>query len=113
MTTGIDNPPASVFPGSPSDDVAAIGACGSPAITALFVSMSQRHPDGADARYLQWHTLDHRPEQQRLERIKTSLRVVSTQACRDARLGCVDARGVLGRVCLRILPFDRLGSLDD
>ena len=32
---------------------------------------------------------------------------------RDARLGCVDARGVLGRVCLRILPFDRLGSLDD
>lgn len=88
MTTGIDNPPASVFPGSPSDDVAAIGACGSPAITALFVSMSQRHPDGADARYLQWHTLDHRPEQQRLARIQTSLRVVATQACRDARLAC-------------------------
>ncbi len=30
---------------------------------------------------------------------------------RDARLGCVDERGVLGRVYFRILPFDRLGSM--
>jgi hypothetical protein len=88
MSTGIDKPHTPVFPGSSSDDVAAIGACGTPAITALFVSMAQRHPEGADAQYLQWHTLDHRPEQQRLARIKTSLRVVSTPACRDARAAC-------------------------
>ena len=32
----------------------------------LFVSMARRHPDGHDAEYLRWHTLDHRPEQHRL-----------------------------------------------
>ena len=35
-------------------------------ITTLFVSMATRHPDGTDAEYLRWHTLDHRPEQHRL-----------------------------------------------
>ena len=111
MTTGIDNPPAAVFPGSPSDDVAAIGACGSPAITALFVSLSQRHPDGADARYLQWHTLDHRPEQQRLARIQTSLRVVSTPACRDARLACAPRFESVAHVMTYF--FSALEGLDD
>jgi hypothetical protein len=74
--------------GTPSDDVPAIQASGSPGIQTLFVSMAKRHPDGADAQYLRWHTLDHRPEQQRLARVKTSLRVVSTPACRAARAAC-------------------------
>lgn len=87
MTAGIDQP-HSALPGTCSDDVDAIAACGSPAVTTLFVSMAQRHPEGADAQYLRWHTLDHRPEQQRLESIKTSLRVVSTPACHDARAAC-------------------------
>jgi hypothetical protein len=85
MTSGVGDLNASTFPGTASDNVAAVLASGSPAITTLFVSMARRHPDGADAQYLQWHTLDHRPEQQRLESIKTSVRAVSTPACRLAR----------------------------
>ena len=50
--------------------------------------MAKKHPAGADADYLRWHTLDHRPEQQRLPAIRTSLRVVSTPACRQARAAC-------------------------
>jgi hypothetical protein len=111
MSTGIDKPHAAVFPGSPSDDVAAIGACGSPAITALFVSMAQRHPQGADAQYLQWHTLDHRPEQQRLERIKTSLRVVSTPACRAARAACAPQFEAVDHVMTYF--FTAIEGLDD
>ncbi len=54
-------------------------------VTAVFVSMATRHPDGSDADYLQWHTLDHRPEQHRLSAVRASLRLVSTPACRSAR----------------------------
>jgi hypothetical protein len=76
------------LPGTPSDDVPGVLGTGSPDIKTLFVSMAERHPEGADAQYLQWHTLDHRPEQQRLDSIKTSLRVVSTPGCRQARAAC-------------------------
>jgi hypothetical protein len=50
------------LPGTPSDDVADVLATGHGDITTLFVSMATRHPEGADADYLHWHTLDHRPE---------------------------------------------------
>lgn len=84
----------SSLPGEPSDEVPDILATGSPPISTLFVSMAERHPDGADADYLRWHSLDHRPEQQRLSSVLTSLRVVSTAACRQARAvssGTLDA----------------------
>ncbi len=42
-------------------------------------------PEGRDAEYLRWHTLDHRPEQHRLADVRASLRLVSTPACRAAR----------------------------
>jgi hypothetical protein len=71
--------------GTPSDDVPAILATGHTDITTLFVSMSARHPQGHDADYLEWHSLDHRPEQYRLSTLRTSLRLVSTPACRAAR----------------------------
>ena len=71
--------------GAPSDEVPGILAAGDGGITALFVSMAARHPGGADADYLRWHTLDHRPEQHRLASVRASLRVVSTPACRAAR----------------------------
>ena len=74
------------LPGTPSDDVAGVLAAGHGDITTLFVSMATRHPEGLDADYLQWHTLDHRPEQHRLSAVRASLRLVSTPACRDARL---------------------------
>ena len=51
----------------------------------LFVSMARRHPEGRDAEYLRWHTLDHRPEQHRLSGVRASLRLVSTPDCRAAR----------------------------
>jgi hypothetical protein len=72
-------------PGTPSDEVAEILATGRGEITTLFVSMATRHPDGIDAEYLRWHSLDHRPEQHRLAAMRASLRLVSTPACRAAR----------------------------
>lgn len=73
------------LPGTPSDEVTEVLATGSGEITTLFVSMARRHPDGKDAEYLRWHTLDHRPEQHRLAAVRASLRLVSTPACRSAR----------------------------
>ncbi len=71
--------------GTPSDEVDDILASGRDTISAVYVSMSARHPDGRDAAYLQWHTLDLRPEQHRLRSLRTSLRLVSTPPCRAAR----------------------------
>ena len=73
------------LPGTPSDEVPEVLGTGDGDITTLFVSMATRHPDGADAEYLRWHTLDHRPEQHRLSEVRASLRLVSTPACRAAR----------------------------
>jgi hypothetical protein len=71
--------------GTPSDDVPAILANGRSGISTIFISMSARHPDGRDADYIEWHSLDHRPEQYRLSALRASLRLVSTPACRAAR----------------------------
>ena len=73
------------LPGTPSDNATAVLATGHGDISTLFVSMATRHPDGEDADYLRWHTLDHRPEQHRLAAVRASLRLVSTPACRSAR----------------------------
>jgi hypothetical protein len=73
------------LPGTPSDQVPDVLATGSGDIGTIFVSMATRHPDGTDAEYLRWHTLDHRPEQHRLTAVRASLRLVSTPACRAAR----------------------------
>ena len=73
------------LPGTPSDEVPDVRATGTGDVTTLFISMATRHPDGADAEYLRWHTLDHRPEQHRLSEVRASLRLVSTPACRSAR----------------------------
>lgn len=75
----------SILVGTASDDAPAIVATGRTDITALFVSMSARHPEGRDADYLAWHSLDHRPEQHRLAALRASFRLVSTPACRAAR----------------------------
>ena len=71
--------------GTPSDEVPDILAIGRAGVTTIFVSMSARHPEGRDADYLHWHSFDHRPEQQRLASLQTSVRLVSTPACRAAR----------------------------
>ncbi|HEY7053674.1 MAG TPA: hypothetical protein VH496_16295 [Mycobacterium sp.] len=71
--------------GTPSDDLPAVLDTGRGDVGTLFVSMAMRHPDGLDADYLRWHTLDHRPEQHRLSGVRASMRLVSTPACRSAR----------------------------
>jgi hypothetical protein len=71
--------------GTPSDQVPEILATGRSDVTTVFVSMSARHPKGLDAQYIEWHTLDHRPEQHRLGSLRASLRLVSTEACRGVR----------------------------
>lgn len=79
------------FAGTASDQVPDILATGRGDIGILFVSMSTRHPEGEDADYLRWHALDHRPEQYRLSGLRASLRIVSTPACRAARVAAEPA----------------------
>ena len=71
--------------GPPSDLLPDVLAAGSTDVTIVFVSMSARQPEGRDEEYLEWHSLDHRPEQHRLAGLRQSLRLVSTPACRSLR----------------------------
>ena len=71
--------------GTPSDRLPEVLATGKSDIGYSFLSMSARDPDGHDAAYLEWHSMDHRPEQYRLPELRASLRLVSTPACRAAR----------------------------
>lgn len=86
------------LPGTPSDELDEVLATGRGDITTLFVSMATRHPEGNDAEYLQWHTLDHRPEQHRLSAVRASLRLVSTPACRSARAATHDPHDAIDHV---------------
>jgi hypothetical protein len=71
--------------GTPSDQLPEVLATGSSDIRTIFTSMSAREQNGQDARYLHWHSLDHRPEQFRIAGIRHSIRLVSTPACRAMR----------------------------
>jgi hypothetical protein len=75
----------SALVGTPSDECPDVLATGRTDVTTIYASFSERHPDGRDADYLAWHSLDHRPEQQRLPMLRSSFRVVSTPACRAVR----------------------------
>ena len=86
------------LPGTPSDEIDGVVATGRGDISTLFVSMATRHPDGRDAEYLRWHTLDHRPEQHRLSSVRASLRLVSTRACRSARAAGQDRYDAIDHV---------------
>jgi hypothetical protein len=71
--------------GAPSDELPHVLAVGAPDVEMIFTSLSAREQNGRDAEYLQWHSLDHRPEQYRIAGLRHSLRLVSTPACRAAR----------------------------
>ena len=73
------------FAGSPSDELPDVLATGTTDTNVVFVSLSARAEDGRDADYIEWHSLDHRPEQHRLDGLRHSQRLVSTPACRSAR----------------------------
>lgn len=77
-----DNP---TLVGTASDDCPQILATGRSDVTTVYVSLSKRHPEGLDASYLEWHSLDHRPEQHRMAQLRASFRTVSTPECRSAR----------------------------
>ena len=47
--------------------------------------MSARSPEKLDAQYLEWHALDHHPEQYGIDAIRLGQRWVSTPSCRAAR----------------------------
>jgi hypothetical protein len=74
-----------LLPGVPSDESRRILETGRGGVTAAVFSMSARSPTGEDARYIEWHSLDHLPEQYRLEGLRHGARWVSTPACREAR----------------------------
>ena len=71
--------------GTASDECPEVLATGRTDVTTIYASLSKRHPDGLDASYLEWHSLDHRPEQHRLAQLRASFRMVSTPECRSAR----------------------------
>jgi hypothetical protein len=76
--------------GTPSDELSDVLATGTSDASFAFISMSAREPGGRDAEYIEWHTLDHRPEQHRLAGLRTSLRLVSTPECRAARAASIE-----------------------
>lgn len=71
--------------GIPSDQLPDVLATGETAARFVIVSLSGREPQGRDAEYIEWHSLDHRPEQYRLPGLRQALRIVSTPACRAVR----------------------------
>jgi hypothetical protein len=81
---------ASCLSGTASDEVPQILATGRTDVTMIYTSLSKRHPRGLDADYLEWHSLDHRPEQHRLAQLRASFRMVSTPDCRATRAASED-----------------------
>jgi hypothetical protein len=102
--------------GTPSDESPAVLAAGTTDIRTIFLSMSAREPDGRDAEYLEWHSLDHRPEQYRIAGLRHSIRLVSTPACRAARLvsdAQYDADHVMTYFFAENAAFDRFRTLSE
>ncbi|MGE0881583.1 MAG: hypothetical protein AB7O61_23290 [Acidimicrobiia bacterium] len=77
--------------GTPTDQLPGVLSKGTTDARYLFVSLSRRDPQGRDAEYIEWHSLDHRPEQHRLAALRLSLRLVSTTQCRAARAASREA----------------------
>ena len=75
--------------GKPSEQLPDVLATGQTSVRFVYISFSARDPKGRDAEYIEWHSLDHRPEQYRLPELRNSLRVVSTPECRKARAASV------------------------
>jgi hypothetical protein len=74
------------LPGDPSDQSPAVLDLGQGDISMGVFAMTTRFPtDEENLRYLEWHALDHLPEQYRLKGIRLGSRWVSTPACRAAR----------------------------
>jgi hypothetical protein len=95
------------FVGTPSDDVPAILATGRSHVTTIYLSMAGRHPEGRDAEYIEWHGLDHEPDQHRLAALRASMRLVSTPACRAARAASEDRYDAVDHVMTYLFEDER------
>ena len=71
--------------GTPSDEDPGIAAAGRSDIGTIYMSVSARHPEGRDAEYIEWHGLDHEPDQYLVPGLRAAFRLVSTPECRAAR----------------------------
>jgi hypothetical protein len=71
--------------GIPSDQAPDVVRHGRSDVRVGVFSMSARSPEGDDAGYLEWHALDHLPEQHRIAGLRSGARWASTPACRAAR----------------------------
>ena len=61
----------------------------SAAIAFAVLSMSAASETGDDAAYLEWHMLDHLPEQYRIDTLRLGTRWVVTEACAASRAAAV------------------------
>lgn len=106
-----------ILEGKNSDQLPDVLATGETAARYVFISLSARHPEGRDAEYIAWHSLDHRPEQYRLAQLRHSVRLVSTPACRKARAASAPAYDAVDHVMTYMFTdegaipgFNALGS---
>lgn len=103
--------------GVPSDQLPDVLATGVTDTSFAFLSFSGREPGKRDAEYIRWHTLDHRPEQYRLQGLRHACRAVSTPACRSVRAASVGMFDEIDHVMSyfftsseSIAAFDALGN---
>ena len=103
--------------GPPTDQLPSVLATGATDVQFAFISLSAREPAGRDAEYIEWHSLDHRPEQYRLAGLRNSLRLVSTPACRAARAASLEHYDTVDHVMTYLFsdraalpPFKALGD---
>jgi hypothetical protein len=59
--------------GTPFDQLPEVLATGTSDAGLNFLSLSSRDPDGRDADYIAWHSLDHRTEQYRLAGLRNAI----------------------------------------
>lgn len=74
--------------------------------------MSARSATGDDAAYLEWHALDHLPEQYSIPALVHGQRWVSTPACRNARLAGGERLGATDHVVQYLFAAADAATLD-
>ncbi len=105
------SPPAD--PPRPSDEDAGVLAAGSGDVELAVLSMSSRSPEGEDAAYLEWHMLDHLPEQYRIDGVRLGQRWISTPACREARVASEAPFDRVDHIVNYLFARPRAGSMAD
>ena len=75
--------------------------------------MSARSPEGRDAEYIEWHALDHLPEQYRITGMRAGTRWASTPECRSARAVSGSALDAVDHVVMYLFGDPVDAALDD